>query len=216
MEKITPHLWFDKEAREAAELYTSVFENSRIKNTTVLHDTPSGTVDIVTIELAGQEFTLLNAGPLFQFTPALSFLVMCRTKEEVDALWGKLSEGGKVMMELGAYPFSERYGWMADRYGLSWQVIFAGDRPITQKITPVLLYTGDVAGKAEEAIRFYTSVFRDSSVGEIMRYGQGAEPDKEGTVMWGPFKLEGQEFAAMDSAHEHGFTFNEDVSLQVH
>src|SRR5215211_4425189 len=87
MEKITPHLWFDKEAKEAGAFYTSVFKNSRVKNITTLNNTPSGSVDIVTIELAGQEFTLLSAGPLFKFTPAISFLVACDTKEEVDALW---------------------------------------------------------------------------------------------------------------------------------
>src|SRR5688572_13984921 len=110
MEKITPHLWFDKEAKEAAAFYTSMFKNSRVKNTTTLNNTPSGSVDIVTIELAGQEFTLLSAGPLFKFTPAISFLVGCETKEEVDALWNELSRDGTPLMELGSYPFSERYG----------------------------------------------------------------------------------------------------------
>lgn len=215
MEKITPHLWFDKEAKEAAELYTSAFENSRIKDVTVLHDTPSGSVDIVTIELAGQEFQLLNAGPLFKFTPAISFLVACSSKEEVDAMWAKLSDGGTVLMELGEYPFSERYGWTQDRYGLSWQIGFMGG-PIRQKITPMLLFTGDVCGKAEEAIRFYASVFDDAEVGDILRHGEGEEPDKAGTVKYAAFKLEGVEFAAMDSAHAHNFTFNEAVSLMVH
>jgi predicted 3-demethylubiquinone-9 3-methyltransferase (glyoxalase superfamily) len=217
METITPHLWYDKEAREAAELYTSVFESSRIRNTTVLHNTPSGSVDIVNIELAGQEFTLLSAGPLFKFTPAISFLVSCRTNEEVDAIWSRLAEGGTVLMELAAYPFSERYGWTEDRFGVSWQVMNAGERTIAQKIIPTLLFVGDVAGKAEEAIRFYTSIFPDSSAGEIDRYGKGEEPEREGTVKHGSFTLAGQQFAAMDSAHAgHAFTFNEAVSLMVH
>ena len=86
MQKITSHLWFDKEAKEAAEFYTSVFKDSEIKDTTTLHNTPSGTVDLVTIELVGQEFRLISAGPLFKFTAAVSFLVACSTKEEVDAL----------------------------------------------------------------------------------------------------------------------------------
>ena len=217
MEKITPHLWFDKEAKEAGAFYTSLFPNSRVKSTTELPNTPSGTVDIVTIELAGQEFTLLAAGPLFKFTPAISFLVACESKEEVDALWSKLSPGGKALMELGAYPFSERYGWTEDRYGLSWQVMYRAGEPVVQKITPTLMFTGDVAGKAEEAIRFYASVFHDAAVLEpIFRYGAGEEPDKEGTVRHAGFKLEGQQFAAMDSAHAHDFGFNEAISLQVH
>jgi len=159
MNKITPHLWFDNQAREAGAFYTSVFPGSRVKSTTTLHDTPSGTAEIVTIELAGQELMLLSAGPLFQFTPAISFLVACETKEEVDALWAELSRGGKPMMELGSYPFSERYGWTADRYGVSWQVMYANGRPIRQKITPMLMFTEKQAGKAEEAIELYVDVF---------------------------------------------------------
>ena len=216
MEKITPHLWFDKEAREAGAFYASLFENSRVKQTTTLDNTPSGTVDIVTIELAGQEFTLLSAGPLFKFTPAISFLVACRTKEEVDTLWAQLSRGGTPLMELGTYPFSERYGWTQDRYGLSWQVMYAGTEPIRQKITPALMFSGKQAGKAEDAINFYASVFKSARVGPIMRYESGEEPDAAGTVKYGSFTLEGQQFAAMDSAYEHGFGFNEAISLMVH
>ena len=119
-------------------------------------------------------------------------------------------------MELGAYPFSERFGWTQDRFGLSWQLMFMGDYPIDQKITPSLMFVGDVAGKAEEAMRFYTSIFDDSSIGNIRRYGQGEEPDSVGTVKHASFTLAGQEFAAMDSAREHNFTFNEAISLIVH
>jgi predicted 3-demethylubiquinone-9 3-methyltransferase (glyoxalase superfamily) len=216
MQKITPHLWFDKEAKEAAGFYTSIFKDSGIKDTTTLHDTPSGMVDVVTIVLWRQEFTLISAGPYFRFTPAVSFLVACSTKEEVDALWGELSEGGMALMALGEYPFSEKYGWVQDRYGLSWQVMFMGDREIKQKITPTLLFVGKQCGKAEEAITFYASVFHDAKVGEILRYGKGEEPDKEGTVKHAAFMLEGLDFAAMDSAHEHNFTFNEAISFMVH
>jgi predicted 3-demethylubiquinone-9 3-methyltransferase (glyoxalase superfamily) len=218
MNKITPHLWFDKEAKEAASFYTSTFggRNSRVKNTTVLRNTPSGSVDIVTIELLGQQFTLISAGPLFKFNPSVSFLVVCQTKEEVDALWGRLSQGGTVRMGLDAYPFSERYGWTDDRYGVSWQVMFRGDGPITQRIVPTLMFVGAVCGKTEEAIRHYVSVFRDAKVGDILRYGRGEEPDKEGTIRYATFTLEGQQFAAMDSARAHKFSFNEAVSLIVH
>ena len=216
MEKITPHLWFDKEAKEAAEFYISTFKGSKIKNTTTLHNTPSGMVDIVTIELSGQEFTLISAGPYFKFTPAVSFIVGCSTKEEVDALWKKLSEGGSALMELGEYPFSEKYGWLQDRYGLSWQVMFMGNHKIKQKITPTLMFVGRQCGKAEEAINFYASVFKDGQIGGILRYGKGEEPDREGTIKHAEFTLEGQEFAAMDSAHGHNFTFNEAISFMVH
>jgi len=215
MQKISPHLWFDTQAREAGDFYAATFDDSRVKNVTTLHDTPSGSVDIVDVELCGQPFTLLSAGPLFKFNPSISFLVACETKEQVDALWRKLSEGGTPLMELGEYPFSERYGWLQDRYGLSWQVMFAGGRPIAQKITPVLMFTGKQSGNCEDAIRFYASVFHDSKVGDMMRYGSGDAPDKEGTVKFGRFQLEGQQFAAMDSARAHDFAFNEAISLLV-
>ena len=92
MQRITPHLWFDKEAKEAAEFYACVFPKSKIKDITTLHDTPSGTVDVVTIELLGQEFMMISAGPLFKFNEAISFIVHCDTQEEIDYYWEKLSE----------------------------------------------------------------------------------------------------------------------------
>jgi predicted 3-demethylubiquinone-9 3-methyltransferase (glyoxalase superfamily) len=216
MQKLTPHLWFDKEAKEAAGFYTSFFKNSAIKNTTTLHGAPSGSVDIVTIELVGQEFMLISAGPYFKFTPAVSFLVACSTKEEVDTLWRELSQGGSALMELGEYPFSERYGWTQDRYGLSWQLMFMGEREIKQKITPTLMFVGKQCGRAEEAVTFYASVFHDANVGPILRYGKDEAPDKEGTIKHAAFTLEGQEFAVMDSARAHNFTFNEAISFIVH
>lgn len=216
MEKFTPHLWFDNNAEEVAKFYTSIFKNSKVKNVTTLHNTPSGTVEIFTIELLGQEFTLISAGPLFKFNPSVSFLVACNTKEEVDELWGNLSNGGMALMELGEYPFSEKYGWVQDKYGLSWQVIYMGDRKIKQRIIPTLLFVGKQYGKAGEAMNFYTSVFENARVGDILHYSKGEEPDKEGTVKHASFILEGQEFASMDSAREHNFEFNEAISFMVH
>jgi predicted 3-demethylubiquinone-9 3-methyltransferase (glyoxalase superfamily) len=216
MQKITPHLWFDKEAKEAAELYTSVFNDSKIKNITTLNNTPSGTVEIVTIELLKQKFTLISAGPLFKFNPSISFLVACKTKGEVDALWERLSKGGTSLMELDGYPFSERYGWVQDRYGLSWQLMFMGERKVEQEITPTLMFVDKQCGNAEEAINFYVTVFHDSRVGDILRYSRGEEPDKAGTIKHAAFRLGGQEFAAMDSARVHDFTFNEAISFMVH
>jgi predicted 3-demethylubiquinone-9 3-methyltransferase (glyoxalase superfamily) len=166
------------------------------------------------MELLGQEFALISAGPLFKFNPSISFLVLCQSKEEVDALWSKLS-AGTPLMELGAYPFSERYGWTRDQYGLSWQVMSTDGGPIKQRIIPTLLFVGAVCGKAEEAVRFYASVFHDADVADIVRYGKGEEPDKEGTVKFAALRLEGQQFAAMESARAHDFGFNEAISLIV-
>ncbi|MBP1656558.1 MAG: hypothetical protein H6Q31_1159 [Bacteroidetes bacterium] len=226
MQRITPHLWFDREAREAAEFYTSVFstrekspsggKNSVVKNVSTIHNTPSGSVDMVTIELYGQGFSLISAGPYFKFTPAVSFLVACATREEVDALWTPLSNAGTPLMDLGEYPFSEHYGWIQDRYGVSWQVMHMGERPVRQKITPTLMFVGEQCGKAKEAIDFYTTVFHNARTGDILAYGKGEEPDKEGTMKHAAFTLEGMDFAAMDSAYQHKFTINEAISFMVH
>lgn len=230
MQKITPHLWFDKEAKEAARFYTSVFPESRIHNTTTMHDTPSGDCDVVSFELWGHKFMAISAGPLFEFSPAVSFLVnfdplffknapspQKEAREVIDLVWEKLAEGGQVLMPIDEYPFSERYGWIQDKFGVSWQLILGkpdGDpRP---SIIPSLMFVGDKAGKAEEAINFYESVFEDSKLGLIHRYGPDQKPDKEGTIMFADFMLENQWFAASDSAHNHPFQFNESISFIVH
>lgn len=159
MDKITPHLWFDREAVEAAEFYTATFPDSKVIDVTTIPDTPSGDTDVVTFQLCGQTFQAISAGPLFSFNPSVSFAVSCDTVEEVDGLWTRLADGGTALMPLDTYPFSERYGWIQDRYGLSWQIAYAGDGEATQRITPTLMFVGQVCGKAEEAIALYTSVF---------------------------------------------------------
>ena len=222
MQKIMPHLWFDKEAREAAEFYTSLFPNSKITSVTTLHDTPSGDTDIVSFALADQTFMAISAGPLFKFNPSVSFFVNFdpsrdqNARENLDALWEGLSRDGTALMPLDKYPFSERYGWIQDKYGLTWQLILTNpegeERPF---IVPSLLFVGDVVGRAEEAINFYLSIFKNSKMGALVHYPAGQEPDKEGTVMFADFMLEGQWFAAMDSAHDHKFAFNEAISFLV-
>jgi predicted 3-demethylubiquinone-9 3-methyltransferase (glyoxalase superfamily) len=225
MQNITPHLWFYKEAKEAAAFYASLFPDSKVRKVTTLHDTPSGDCDLVSFELSGQPFMAISAGPLFKFNPSVSFHFKCRTKDEVDAIWKKLSEGGTVRIPLGSYPFSERYGWVEDKYGLSWQLSFAVGAELQQRIAPVLLFVGKVCGKTEEAVNFYASIFKSSPAGEktsaetktaiLGRYGKGDAPDREGTVKYASFMLLGQEFGAMDSAREHNFAFNEAISFMV-
>ena len=223
MNKITPHLWFDKEAKEAAEFYASAFPDGKINNINTIHDTPSGDCDIVSFSIAGQSFMAISAGPLFKCNPSVSFMVNfdpsrdSNARENLDALWSKLSAGGKVRMPIEKYPFSERYGWVDDRFGVSWQLILtntAGEsRPA---IVPSLMFTGEVYGKADEAINFYTSIFKDAHLGIIARYGKEHEPDKEGNIMFSDFMIEKQWFAAMESARAHDFKFNEAISFIVH
>lgn len=219
--KITPNLWFDDEAEAAAEFYVSVFDDARLGEVT-RYDEASAAVSgqsedsvlTVSFQVEGESFVALNGGPAFEITPAISFVVECPTSEAVDELWDQLSDGGEALMPLDAYPFSERYGWIEDRYGVSWQLMFvdgAGERSIVLS----MLFAGEVCGRAEEAMAFYTSIFDDSSVGEIARYGPDQPPDEEGTVMHGSFTLAGQRFAAMDSAQAHEFSFTKGTSFIV-
>ncbi len=218
--RIIPHLWFDKEALEAAEFYTSLFPQSRTLHVGTIHDTPSGDTEIVVFELAGQTFQAISAGPLFKFNPSVSFMVNFdpsrdpQAREHLDAIWEALADGGQVLMPLDEYPFSKRYGWVQDRYGVSWQLILSnpeGDpRPY---IAPCLLFTGQVAGKAEEAGAFYREVFPSSEEGQLVRQPAGTE--HEGTVMFSDFRLGDTWFAAMDSFYNHGFGFNEALSFVV-
>lgn len=164
----------------------------------------------------------ISAGPLFKFNPSVSFMVNFdpaqdeNAKTKIDEVWAKLSEGGEALMPLGEYPFSERYGWIQDKYGLSWQLILTNpDGEERPSIIPSLMFVGGVCGKAEEASDFYLSTFENSTRGELARYPGGMDPDKEGTVMFTDFTLEGQWFAAMDSAREHNFSFNEAISFMV-
>jgi predicted 3-demethylubiquinone-9 3-methyltransferase (glyoxalase superfamily) len=222
-QKIVPHLWYDKEAKEAAEFYTSIFPDSKILSVKTIHNTPSGDSDIVSFELWGQQFQAISAGPFFNINPSISFTVNFDpsrekdAREKIDDVWNKLSEGGIALMPLDKYPFSERFGWIQDKYGLTWQLILTNpegeERP---SILPSLLFVGDQCGNAEEANNFYTSVFKNAKQGMIARYPKGMEPDKEGTIMFSEFMLENQWFTAMDSAHEHKFSFNEAISFMVY
>lgn len=215
MQKITPHLWFDKEAKEAAEFYVSIFPNSKIKHTTILQDTPSGMVDVVYFELMGLEFQAISAGPLFKFNPSVSFHVICKTKEEVDRYWKRLADGGQVLMELGEYPFSERYSWVQDKYGLSWQLLYSVDESEDRKIKPAIMFVGELVGAAEEAVNFWISVFQDGKINAIERYGKGEQPEQEGTVRYASFSLFNQEFVIIESALGHKFELNEAISFIV-
>ena len=227
MKKIVTHLWYDNNAKEAVDFYVSVFgKNSRVTNITTLHntpsDTPSGDTDIVSFELWGHPFMAISAGPVFKFNPSISVMVNFDPSQDknaevrIDEIWQKLSDGGKVLMQLDKYSFSERYGWVQDKYGFSWQLIFTNpegeERPV---IIPSLLFTGKAYGKAEEAVNFYRSVFKESRLGVIMKYEAGLEPNKEGTVMFSDFKLFDTWFAAMDGGGEHQFDFNEAISFIV-
>jgi len=222
MKNIIPHLWFDKEAREAAAFYASVFPQSKVTTIQTIHGTPSGDCDIVSFDVWGHPFMSISAGPVFTINPSISFMVNFDPSQDpnaaahIDEIWNKLSAGGKVLMPIDAYPFSKRYGWIQDKFGVSWQLILTN--PEGEKrpaIVPSLLFTKNMAGKAEEATDFYLSIFKNAKRGAMARYPAGMEPEKEGSVMFTDFALNGQWFAAMDSAQNHEFSFNEGISLIV-
>ena len=145
---IVPHLWYNKEAKEAAEFYTSIFPESDITNTVTLHGTPSGDALIVSFELMGQKFMAINGGPHFTFNPSVSFFVRFNSFQDKNAgkkleeAWNRLSEGGTVLMPFDKYPFSEKFGWIQDKYGLSWQLFLINEEETErQSIMPSLLFT---------------------------------------------------------------------------
>ncbi|MBV5312788.1 MAG: VOC family protein [Prolixibacteraceae bacterium] len=203
--QIYPCLWFDGKAKEAAELYCSVFPDTHITAENPM---------VVIIEAAGQKMMFLNGGPHFTINPSISFFMTFDTIEEVDQAWGKLVQDGLVMMPLDKYDWSEKYGWVQDKFGVSWQLSAGKPESVGQKLTPSLMFTLNHAGKAEQAIQYYTSVFKDSSVIGIMRYS-AEDPDVEGTIKHAQFTIGKQVFMAMDSSMPHAFSFNEAVSLVV-
>ncbi len=202
--KIDPCLWFDKEAKAAAKFYCPVFKDSTI---------PAATPMVTTFEIGGRKFMGLNGGPMFKVNPSVSFFVMGNTAEEIDDLWAKLSEGGSVMMPLNKYPWSEKYGWCQDQYGVNWQLMIK-TMESSDKIIPAMLFTGPQAGKAEEAMKLYTSLFDHSGIMSIMRYEKG-EPGPEGWIKHARFLVNNQVFIAFDSSMPHGFSFSEGISFVV-
>lgn len=230
MQKITPCLWFDKNCEEAVNFYTGVFPNSKITSIKRYPDNApegpmkgmEGKILTAIFELDGRVFQALDGGPLFKINPSVSFMVNFdpsrdpKAAEHLDILWNKLAEGGKALMPIGEYPFSKRYGWIEDRYGVSWQLILTNpDGEPRPSIIPSLLFVDGVCGKAEEALKRYASIFKNSRIGTVAHYPAGMEPDKEGSAMFAEASLDGEWLIAMDSAREHGFSFNEAVSLAV-
>jgi predicted 3-demethylubiquinone-9 3-methyltransferase (glyoxalase superfamily)/uncharacterized protein YndB with AHSA1/START domain len=202
--KIYPCLWFDGQAKAAAELYCAVFGQGTITVDTSM---------VVNFELHGQKFMGLNGGPQFQPNPSLSFYAIFETEAEIDAAWQQLSEGGSTLMPLNKYPWSEKYGWLSDRFGVSWQLVLGNLEEVGQKITPLLMFANAQQGHAETAIAHYSSLFEDTSIRMIARFEEN-EPIP-GKIKHSQFFLNGQLFMAMDGPGVHKFNFSEGVSLMV-
>ena len=202
---IYPCLWFDGQAKEAANFYCDIFGKSKI-----VSENPV----VVEFEIEGKKIIGLNGGPMFTINPSISMMVTCETKEEIERIWKGLMEGGKAMMALNTYSWSELYGWVADKYGMTWQLMLAKLPEGAQKITTSFLFANTQYGRGQEAIKYYTSIFPDSAIHTLQLYEAG-EPQAAGNLKFGHFSLNGEVFAAMDGPGDHNFTFNEAVSITV-
>lgn len=214
-------LWFDNNAEEAANFYKSLFAGSSIDQILRYgnegqesHKQKPGSVMVVSFQLAGLHFQAINGGPVFNINPSISLYVVTESEAETEGLWNKLLPGGTVLMPLDKYDWSQKFGWIQDRYGLTWQIGLGNLSDVGQKITPFLMYVGDKAGKAEEAMKFYMSIFKGSSLDGIVRHPKVSN-EPEGHVMHAQFKLADSKFMVSDSSADHNFSFNEAVSIIV-
>lgn len=207
LNKIFPCLWYNGDAGLAAQFYTQIFDGKITENT----------FTVVSIKLFGQKMMLLNAGPQFEKNASISFMVMCETEEEVDRYWEQLAATGTVLKDLGEYPWSKCYGWVRDSFGVTWQ-IYLGDKTGEQKIIPTLMFVHQNNGKAMQAMQFYTGVFPESSIGNVLLYGDGVDMENQeppNNVQHAHFKINGYSLFCMDNSYNHPFNFNEGISFVV-
>lgn len=217
-ERIVPCVWMDDQAEEAAAFYSSVFSSGKPLGTSHYPEEGSnpsgkapGSVVTVEVDIEGQRFTLLNGGPQFRPNPSVSFFVSTGSAAEVDRLHAALAQGGQDLMPLGTYPWSERYAWVQDRFGVSWQIM-AERKPGEAALAPCLMFSGVVGGRAREAMEMYVKIL-GGEVEAAAPYEEGEGP--AGWVKHGRFRLGDQQFVAMDAPGEHAFRFGEGISLQV-
>ncbi|WP_298653775.1 VOC family protein [uncultured Proteiniphilum sp.] len=203
---IYPCIWCkNNNAPEMAGFYVSVFPDTKITD-------EDRYVDIITI--GGQRIMLLNGNEESFPNPSISLMYLTTSEKEVEDLYAKLTQEGSTLMPLDSYPFSPKYAWVEDRYGVSWQLIAAEAKDIIQKVVPTMMFVGDNNGKAEEAMSFYTSLFPESGIRGISRY-TGEEGETAGNIQHAEFALNGYLLMSMDSSYPHAFNFNEGVSLVV-
>jgi len=227
MQRIVPNIWFNQTAEEAAEFYTSVFPGGRVVDTQRypteglpdFQAEMAGKALMVELELAGYRLLGINAGPEFPLNPSVSFLLNFdpsadpKARQNLDQLWAALADGGQALMPLQEYDFSPHYGWIQDKYGVSWQLMLTNPtgqpRPF---LTPSLMFGHTAQGQAKAAIDFYTELFAGQT-GTLVTYPEAAGP-VAGEVMFADFQLFDQWFAAMDAAGQD-FTFNCGMSLML-
>lgn len=204
---IFPCLWHNEDAKQAADFYCKIF------NGTITADTPV----VLNIELFGQKMMLLNGGPQFQKNASVSFTVLCETENKLQQYWDQLIENGMVLMDLGSYPWSKKYGWLRDQFGTTWQ-LYLGEKHSEQTIVPTLMFIHQNNGKASEAMEFYTHIFPDSKIEGVLKYGDGFGNENHevpANVQHAHFKIDTYSFYCMDNSYDHAFDFNEGISMVV-
>lgn len=232
-QKIIPNIWCNQNADEAGEFYAGLLPHTTSKVTARYPDVVAdwqaefaGKTLTVDVDVDGFQLSLINAGDEFRPNPSISFMLNFdpvrfdgdrdAARASLDEVWAGLAEGGTVRMELGEYPFSPRYGWVEDRFGVNWQLILTNpegeSRPF---LIPQLTFTESVDGKAREAAEFYASLFPDGEVGYIAVHPPESTHAQPGTVMFGEFELAGQCFSMMDGGPDHDFAFDCGISLEV-
>lgn len=203
-EKIIPALWFDQQANEAFDFYSDILPQSKII---------TQSTSVVEAELFDQKFIGINGGPLFQPNPSISFTILLEEKALIQEIWNELEKGGKALMPLQRYEFSELYGWVEDRYGFSWQLFYADSSDYgDQRILPSLMFCGSQQGQCDQALKFYQALFPDFRSDMLVPYPDG---ESTGQVMYSQFALRGTTLTAMDSGIAQNFSFNEAVSLTI-
>ena len=217
---IYPCLTIKGRIQEAADFYIKTFGEGS-----------AGTAlpYVMQIQLSGQRFLLLNEGPVSTPNATLSFTVMCKTAEETERYWSRLIEGGSVLMPLDTYEWSSKYGWLQDRFGVHWQLFTAvpdsgqgqdgsfqqnEGRVAWQKFVPSFMFTGKMAGKALDALNYYTRLFPNSSKLMVVNYTE-EDGDNSGYIKHGRFSIDGYVMTAMESSMDHGVEFNDAISLVV-
>jgi predicted 3-demethylubiquinone-9 3-methyltransferase (glyoxalase superfamily) len=212
--KFATCLWFDNQAEDAIGFYKTVFKNVSVGKTSRYTEASAkasgqkaGAAMVVDAQIENLNVLALNGGPIFKFTPAMSLFVGCDTAAEIKEMWNKLSAGGKVRMGLDKYPWAENYGWTADKFGVEWQLV---QLPRPKKISPAFTFVDKLYGKGQEALDFYTSVFKDSKVEYL------ALDEKKKTVLHASLYLQGEPFVLSEGEGTHGWTFNEATSQVVY
>lgn len=227
MQRIIPNFWFDHNAQEAVDFYLATFPKSKVVTTLNYPKTEeegladfqkdlAGKVLTIDFEISGFRFIAINADTTFKPNPSISFFYTCDSREESDQLWKKLIDGGKALMELGEYSFSKYYGWVQDKFGYSWQLMLnnpEGDK--RPKIVSSLMFTKERDGQAQEAMKFYTSIFKESEVSKNLNYFPPEMPDRKDKISYADFRLFEEWFAVMDGGKDHEFSFSPAISLMV-